>query len=388
VALTSNFTIPSAPASLKLINVPQTPLRLFGSVEFKKVFADRTGSMVVYPKDVARLVFDLMSEREAQLQMLLEDLQGRFIQELEARNEELRASQARCTALEAQSKVDKQNIKKIQEQVSRFVAGRGKRFVDSAHDENEKVSKEPRDRELLTHFELRKRGYLEGGFAPITTIISKSSSSGSSKGSKNGSICGASSDVESGSKPERSAIKGKKTGRKRASPITIAVMGENKNASSHNASANTRFSDEDSDPTSHRKESLVGTKVGKVRKPVKISSSDRRAGMGVTLNATKMRVDPNSARVGRDGAPVRGAARRALPAYDCADCRAFYERFYTPTKANEMVQECSRHRQAFTPPDTPDGYWDLTVRTPEEWKVQDEEMHARKRAKKTSDGKE
>jgi hypothetical protein len=32
------------------------------------------------------------------------------------------------------------------------------------------------------------------------------------------------------------------------------------------------------------------------------------------------------------------------------------------------VQLHSRHRNRSTPPSTPEGFWDLTVLTPEEWK--------------------
>ena len=38
------------------------------------------------------------------------------------------------------------------------------------------------------------------------------------------------------------------------------------------------------------------------------------------------------------------------------------------TSPSDLVQLHSRHRNRSTPPATPDGFWDLTVPTPEDWK--------------------
>ena len=65
---------------------------------------------------------------------------------------------------------------------------------------------------------------------------------------------------------------------------------------------------------------------------------------------------------------VRGKdARKALRGFDCEHCRQFYEGFvkqYGEERAAQMKQECSRHRSRFTPPKTPEGYWDLSMQSP------------------------
>jgi hypothetical protein len=65
--------------------------------------------------------------------------------------------------------------------------------------------------------------------------------------------------------------------------------------------------------------------------------------------------------------------RAALPGYQCDQCAAFYnvqieQGILDKSKVNEFLQLCSRHKSKWTPPQTPEGFWDLSVRTPDEWK--------------------
>jgi hypothetical protein len=127
-----------------------------------------------------------------------------------------------------------------------------------------------------------------------------------------------------------------------------------------------------------------------LRTSSKISSRDSDTG-GVTgrggIGTVAAKAAADARGVGRDRVQraVRGRAREELPGYICDDCSAYYSRFFTPTKADEMVQRCSRHRQVTTPPVTPEGFWDLTMRTPEDWKEQDDDLRARKRARVTGE---
>jgi hypothetical protein len=66
--------------------------------------------------------------------------------------------------------------------------------------------------------------------------------------------------------------------------------------------------------------------------------------------------------------------RAALPGYQCDQCAAFYnvqieQGILDKSKVNEFLQLCSRHKSKWTPPQTPEGFWDLSVRTPDEWKL-------------------
>ena len=65
---------------------------------------------------------------------------------------------------------------------------------------------------------------------------------------------------------------------------------------------------------------------------------------------------------------VRGKdARKTLRGFDCERCKQFYDSFvkqYGEERAAELKQECSRHRSRFTPPKTPEGYWDLSMQSP------------------------
>jgi hypothetical protein len=33
----------------------------------------------------------------------------------------------------------------------------------------------------------------------------------------------------------------------------------------------------------------------------------------------------------------------------------------------DMLQHCSRHKSKWVPPGTPDGFWDLTIHSPQKW---------------------
>ena len=48
-----------------------------------------------------------------------------------------------------------------------------------------------------------------------------------------------------------------------------------------------------------------------------------------------------------------------------------FQQFFTVI--NYITNSYSRLFVRWTPPSTPEGYWDLTVRTPEKWKQQDHE---------------
>lgn len=65
--------------------------------------------------------------------------------------------------------------------------------------------------------------------------------------------------------------------------------------------------------------------------------------------------------------------RAALPGHTCAECEAFYhamvqQGIVTEENKKMFLQSCSRHKARWTPPSTPEGYWDLSLHTPKEWK--------------------
>lgn len=66
--------------------------------------------------------------------------------------------------------------------------------------------------------------------------------------------------------------------------------------------------------------------------------------------------------------------RAALPGFSCFECERFYRTMMEQGIINEenkkdFLQSCSRHKARWTPPSTPDGFWDLAVNTPPEWKT-------------------
>lgn len=63
---------------------------------------------------------------------------------------------------------------------------------------------------------------------------------------------------------------------------------------------------------------------------------------------------------------VRGRKeRQALPGHDCEECRGFLDAVCNAPGGEvfdkgQLVRECSRHRARHTPPETPDGFWELS----------------------------
>ena len=63
---------------------------------------------------------------------------------------------------------------------------------------------------------------------------------------------------------------------------------------------------------------------------------------------------------------VRGkTAREALRAFDCEECRAFLNAVCEGPGVevfdrDSIIKRCSRHRSSFSPPKTPDGFWELS----------------------------
>eukprot|EP01031_Cornospumella_fuschlensis_P025164 gene25164-30390_t len=81
-----------------------------------------------------------------------------------------------------------------------------------------------------------------------------------------------------------------------------------------------------------------------------------------------------SARQGKCIEVVRNRSERAaLPGHTCAECEAFYNAMVQQgivTEGNKkmFLQSCSRHKARWTPPSTPEGYWDLSLHTPADWR--------------------
>ena len=64
--------------------------------------------------------------------------------------------------------------------------------------------------------------------------------------------------------------------------------------------------------------------------------------------------------------------REALRGHQCSECAAYYtalmqQGIVSEENMEEMLRQCSRHKARWSPPRTPEGFWDLTVRTPEKW---------------------
>jgi hypothetical protein len=69
--------------------------------------------------------------------------------------------------------------------------------------------------------------------------------------------------------------------------------------------------------------------------------------------------------------------RDALPGHACPECAKFYEAMiqqgiFTKETLPKVMKACSKHKAKYLPPDTPDGFWDLDITTPPEWKVENE----------------
>lgn len=65
--------------------------------------------------------------------------------------------------------------------------------------------------------------------------------------------------------------------------------------------------------------------------------------------------------------------RAALPGHTCTECKRFYEVYERQGMINDdnreyFMQCCSRHKAKWAPAETPEGFWDLSINTPEAWK--------------------
>jgi hypothetical protein len=73
---------------------------------------------------------------------------------------------------------------------------------------------------------------------------------------------------------------------------------------------------------------------------------------------------------------VRGHEQRLeLPGFACDECKRFYDAMVEqgvilPDDRKEALQLCSRHKARYTPPETPEDFWNLDIATPAEWKAQ------------------
>jgi hypothetical protein len=59
--------------------------------------------------------------------------------------------------------------------------------------------------------------------------------------------------------------------------------------------------------------------------------------------------------------------RELLPGFECEECRNYFKALqqqgiFSSSNKAEFLQQCSRHKSRFTPPSTPDGYWDLSIK--------------------------
>eukprot|EP01039_Chlorochromonas_danica_P000313 gene313-335_t len=65
--------------------------------------------------------------------------------------------------------------------------------------------------------------------------------------------------------------------------------------------------------------------------------------------------------------------RAAMPGFACTECEQFYKTMLeqgiiTDENRGDFLQSCSRHKARWTPPSTPEGFWDLSLHTPAGWK--------------------
>jgi len=70
--------------------------------------------------------------------------------------------------------------------------------------------------------------------------------------------------------------------------------------------------------------------------------------------------------------PVRKRdERRKLRGQTCANCEKFYKSYaetHGQEAADRLLQKCSRHRDKYTPPKTPPGFWNPTFSSDDEEK--------------------
>eukprot|EP01041_Mallomonas_annulata_P002685 gene2685-5282_t len=75
---------------------------------------------------------------------------------------------------------------------------------------------------------------------------------------------------------------------------------------------------------------------------------------------------------------VRNKTQRAvLPGHICDQCQSYFSELQrqglvTECTLKDMLERCSRHKSRWSPPRTPDGFWDISVKTPDEWKPIDD----------------
>ena len=65
-------------------------------------------------------------------------------------------------------------------------------------------------------------------------------------------------------------------------------------------------------------------------------------------------------------------AREAVPGFVCDQCSKYYlelerQGIINTLNKDEMLLNCSRHKSRWTPPSTPEGFWDISVKTPDDW---------------------
>jgi hypothetical protein len=87
------------------------------------------------------------------------------------------------------------------------------------------------------------------------------------------------------------------------------------------------------------------------------------------------------------GTRISKSEREFIDGHECEECRRYYrimEQQGLITSADlecgltETLRRCSRHKSHWSPPLTPDGFWDLTVHTPDEWRKDSSKSNWRK----------
>lgn len=70
---------------------------------------------------------------------------------------------------------------------------------------------------------------------------------------------------------------------------------------------------------------------------------------------------------------VRNKEQRSnLPGYSCTECEKWFEAMeqqgiIKKGERFEMLRDCSRHKSKATPPTTPEGFWSISLHTPDDW---------------------
>jgi len=369
---------------------------------------------------LATLVYEVFSERDAQLGMLWEDDRARLIRETEVLRGELADKEALCARLQAQSLEDQMNVKKVSAWARAIkdkhkvkadkTASRSSTSTCGSGTTGTKTGGTSGTRgRAVGHNNKGKdeEGHKDGDGGPGTGSVTEGGGGSEDEGGSEGPA--ELTAVQQYLADERARklllLSQKENGpgpgpggggggddvgerKENEAPVTVpsssAKGGRGVRGSGAAGGSAVIACAPCDDRSVHNNAGCVP-----LRTSSKISSKDTGAGAGrggIGTVAAKAAADARG--VGRDRVQraVRGRAREELPGYICEDCSAYYSRFFTPTKADEMVQRCSRHRQVTTPPVTPEGFWDLTMRTPEDWKEQDDDLRARKRARVNGEG--